>query len=63
MGYDYQQVKRSVCHNCDGIDVFVTIIVTESGPISKNLLWGGLNISGKREKRLYSGFLRRVKNV
>ena len=31
---------------------FVTIIVTESGPILKSLHQGGLNNSGKREKRL-----------
>ena len=29
---------------------FVTIVVTEPGPISKSLHRGGLNISGKREK-------------
>ena len=39
---------------------FVTIIVTESGPILRSLHQGGLNYSGKREKGLFSGFRRRV---
>ena len=42
---------------------FVTIFVTESGPILKSLHQGGVNYSGKREKGLFSGFRRRVKIV
>ncbi len=49
IGFDYQSITHSDCHNCDRIGFFVTIVVTGSGPISKILHCGDKNNSGKRE--------------